>query len=92
VEQTLLDRTVWLALAVAALVITACGAPARYRNVINPDSSPLDLERDTRACEAEPIRRMGVSVTGLSVITEPAVDSRNLQRCLAARGWRRIDR
>jgi hypothetical protein len=35
---------------------------------------------------------MGVSVTGLSVITEPAVDSRNLQRCLAARGWRRIDR
>ena len=92
IEQSLQDRTRWLTLAVAVLAVAACGAPVQYRNVLNPDLGPPDLERDTRACEAGQIRRMGVSVSGISVITEDTMDSTNLQRCLAARGWRRIDR
>src|SRR5262245_13122035 len=82
-------RLLWL-----TLVLAACATPARYQNVLNPGFGDREFDRDLRACEGRQQRgdtQTSVSVNGLAFLSEPAVSTAGVQRCLAARGWRRVE-
>src|SRR5215831_18360232 len=87
-------HTACLSPALALLALGACSASTQYRNVLNPERGPLDFEQDVRLCEGRQQQdtRASVSVNGLSFFSEPTVSTASVQRCLSARGWRRVDR
>src|SRR5215831_810388 len=79
-----------LVAAATAFVAVGCGE-TRYRNFNNPSAGQSEYDRDRYACEREntvliPYR------TAIGSYTDSSYDSRAVNSCMAARGWRPVSK
>lgn len=74
-----------LLLFAAATVVGACATATTWRNVLRP-AGQVEFDRDVYECRRE---NTHVAETFQGQLTR-AVDEDMAERCLGARGWRRV--
>src|SRR5215469_2294766 len=88
-RRLVVGSSAMLLVATAAFIV-GCG-DTRYRNYNNPSAGQSEFDRDRYACERENTvlipRR-----TAIGSYTDSSFDSRAVNSCMAARGWRPVSK